>query len=199
MAAGAVAASLCGQPAQATLRRTPAIGDRFDAADRVVIAHIKARERLGDCGTRYRASVQMSLKGPPPGGDGGDVIEFGRSDELRSNHDYLLFLKYLASPQELLDRIPLREIPRSDYPVGLSDGFLDAATCHGLVPGYEFDWTLFGMFSSDRFVLPVAPGFLGAPPDLPGPFLYADRYGQEYVIASGSIMAYLKILSGSQR
>jgi hypothetical protein len=196
MAAGALTASLCGPAGHASIRRTPEIGERFDAADRVVIARIQASERF-DCGTRYRAIVEIFLKGASTGGSG--AIEFGRSPGLRSNIAYLLFLKYVASPQELLDRIPLDQRPDQSPVAGLSDEFLQVATCHGLVPGYEFDSTLVGMFSSDRFVLSVTPGFIGAPPDLPGPVLYADRYGTKYVIERKSLMTYLKILSRSQR
>jgi hypothetical protein len=192
MAAAAVVTSLCAHAGHAMMRRTPEIAEQFDAADRVVIARIQAHESFS-CGTRYRAAVEMSLKGKPAYG-AGDVIEFGRSPGLRPTVTYLLFLNYVADPQQLLDRVPA---DRRDA-AALSDEFLAAATCHGLVPGYEDDG-LTGMFSADRFILSVAAGFIGAPRDLPGPFLYADPYGQEYVIARKSLMLYLKTLSGSQR
>jgi hypothetical protein len=129
------------------MRQTPQIRERFEAADRVVVARVTAREQF-DCGTRYRATVQTYLKGAPAGG--GNVTEFGRSTGLRNNISCLLFLKYVASPPELLDRIPLAERPDQSPAAGLSDEFLNHATCHGLVPGYEFDGTLVGMVSSDH-------------------------------------------------
>src|SRR5579871_3300504 len=73
----------------ATLRQPPTFGGRFELADRVVMARIDESERIADCGTRYRGTVERWFKRDATAADEA-VITFGRSPGLEKDTTYLL-------------------------------------------------------------------------------------------------------------
>ena len=166
---------------------TPSIKDLFEAADTLVVARVVDSESLGDCGTRYTATLLMTFKGKPATADK-EAIKFGRWNTLETGTDYLLFLSYVADPRAFLERIPADE--RAKHP---EQEILEALACHGLVPGYEFDPSIVGYFDHQDFVLPTTAGYLGAPNDLPQPVTRIDIL--EYVTTRSGLFAYLERLS----
>jgi hypothetical protein len=169
---------------------TPTISDLFARADRVVAARIDTVLSHGDCGVRYEATLVQSFKGSFDAGQ--NEITFGRITELEPGVTYLLFLSYIADPWVLLERISAELRARAHF----EDEFLEAALCHGLVPGYEYNPALVGIFQGDEFILPLTPGFIGMPADLPQPSTRVNVL--EYTTERGAIMRYLQEL-GARR
>ena len=113
------------------------IAEAYQSSDVVIIGIVQSQEinRVNDtlCGTRYTANVLQRLKWKP-GDDTTPVISFGRFPGLGSGKKYVLFLKYVASANEMLE-----DLKRYVQVVETNEEALELVKCKNIVPGYYVD------------------------------------------------------------
>jgi len=115
----------------------------FDQADLVLVVQVYDKENLIDsdteCGVRYYGKILSRLKGEYATKA---KFIFGRYPGLTPGFKYLLFLKYVAEPDQEFERIAAENPQLGKPSIAEREKVLELIRCKGTVPGYTFDSTV---------------------------------------------------------
>jgi hypothetical protein len=117
------------------------IQEYFESADLVVEARIDSeepiRQRDGECGIRYQATVLHEFKNSPQ--IRGRQLTFGRFAGLYSRETYVLFLRYETDPEAAYREVKERyDLPDPNTNEG-KERISMTIKCDGLFPGLVYN------------------------------------------------------------